>query len=94
MICQACHDAVHANKIEVQGQMMTSDGPERKIVEIKEEKKVKKGKWTEEELETITNTLRMYSSLSLKAVRTYLYSKHEIDISEGILGKMKKAQLS
>ena len=94
VICQACHDAVHANKIEVQGQMMTSDGPERKIVEIKEEKKVKKGKWTEDELETITKTLHMYSSLSLKAIRTYLYSKHEIDISEGILGKMKKAQLS
>lgn len=91
VICQACHDAVHANKIEVQGQIMTSDGPERKIVEVKEEKKVKKGKWTEDELETITKTLHMYSSLSLKAIRTYLYSKHEIDISEGVLGKMKKA---
>ena len=88
VICQTCHDAVHADKILVQGQVMTSDGPERKIE--KQEKKEKKGKWTEEELETITNTLRMYSSLSLKAIRTYLYSKHTIDISEGILGKMKK----
>jgi hypothetical protein len=67
---------------------MTSDGPERTVVE--QDKKGKKGKWTEEELETITSTLRMYSSLSLKAIRTYLYSKHTIDISEGVLGKMKK----
>jgi DNA mismatch repair protein MutS len=89
VICQACHDAVHADKITVQGQVMTSDGPERKI-EKQEEKKTKKGKWTVEELETITNTLRMYSSLSLKAIRTYLYSKHTIDVSEGVLGKMKK----
>jgi DNA mismatch repair protein MutS len=91
VICEACHNDVHADKIEVQGQVMTSEGPQRKVIE-KEDKKVKKGKWTEEELETITNTLRMYSSLSLKAIRTYLYSKHTIDISEGVLGKMKKGQ--
>jgi DNA mismatch repair protein MutS len=89
VICQTCHDAIHADKIEVQEQVMTSDGPQRKVIET-QEKKGKKGKWTEEELETITNTLRMYSSLSLKAIRTYLYSKHTIDISEGVLGKMKK----
>jgi DNA mismatch repair protein MutS len=95
VICQTCHDAVHANKIEVQGQVMTSDGPQRKVVaaeQTADEKKAKKGKWSEEELETITNTLRMYSSLSLKAIRAYLYSKHTIDISEGVLGKMKKGR--
>jgi DNA mismatch repair protein MutS len=92
VICQTCHDDVHADKITVQGQIMTSDGPQRKVLteQEKQDKQAKKGKWTEEELETITNTLRMYSSLSLKAIRTYLYSKHTIDISEGILGKMKK----
>ena len=89
VICQECHDAVHAEQIEIQGQVMTSDGPERKVVTA--EKKVKKGKWTEDELKTITDTLRMYSSLSLKAIRTYLCTKYEIDISEGVLGKMKKA---
>jgi DNA mismatch repair protein MutS len=92
VICEMCHDAVHANKIEIQAQIMTSDGPERPVIQLeKEEKKVKKGKWTEEEMETITNALRMYSSLSLKAIRTHLYSKHEIDISEGALGKIKKS---
>jgi len=91
VICQACHDAIHADNIIVQEQVMTSDGPERKVIET-QEKTVKKGKWTEEELETITNTLRMYSSLSLKAIRAYLYSKHTIDISEGVLGKMKKGK--
>ena len=91
VICQTCHDATHANTLEIGQQIMTSDGPERKVVKKQEDAKTKKGKWKDEELETITNTLRMYSSLSLKAIRTYLYSKHTIDISEGVLGKMKKA---
>ena len=91
VICEKCHDAVHANKIEIQPQIMTSNGPERRIIQLdKEQKKAKKGKWTEEEMETITNALCMYSSLSLKAIRTHLYSKHEIDISETALGKIKK----
>lgn len=89
VICEKCHDATHANEIEIQGQIMTSDGPERKVL-VKEDKKVKKGKWTEEEMKTITDTLSKYSSLSLKAIRIHLFSQHEIDISEGVLGKIKK----
>ncbi len=70
---------------------MTSDGPERIIIESqKDEKKSKKSKWTDEELETIVDTLRKYSTLSLKSVRAHLSSKHEIEISEGMLGKMRK----
>jgi len=91
VICQACHDAVHADKLDIQGQVMTSNGPERIIIEKQEGKKEKRGKWTEMELETITNTLRMYSSLSLKAIRIHLHTKYEIDINEGVLGKMKKS---
>jgi DNA mismatch repair ATPase MutS len=88
VICEECHDRVHAGKIEIDELKMTSDGPERKVTMV--EKPVKKGKWSKEEMETITDTLRMYSSLSLKAIRAYLHSKHEIDISEGILGKLRK----
>jgi hypothetical protein len=87
VICQICHDGIHAEKIVIDELKMTSDGPERNVFV---EKPVKKGKWTKEEMETITDTLRMYSSLSLKAIRANLHSKHEIDISEGILGKLRK----
>lgn len=87
VICQICHDGIHAEKIVIDELKMTSDGPERNVFV---EKPVKKGKWTKEEMETITDTLRMYSSLSLKAIRANLHSKHEIDISEGVLGKLRK----
>lgn len=88
VICEECHDRVHAGKMVIDELQVTSDGPERKVTMV--EKPVKKGKWSKEEMETITDTLRMYASLSLKAIRAYLHSKHEIDISEGILGKLRK----
>jgi hypothetical protein len=88
VICEECHDGIHAGKIVIDELKMTSDGPERKVTMV--EKPVKKGKWSKEEMETITDTLRMYASLSLKAIRAYLHSKHEIDISEGVLGKLRK----
>jgi DNA mismatch repair protein MutS len=89
VICQACHDAIHANQITIEPLRMTSDGPERPI-HVVEQIKHKKGKWTEEEIEIMMKTLRMFSSLSLKSIRAHLYAKYNIDVSEGVLGKMKK----
>jgi len=88
VICQTCHDEIHAGSMVMGELKITSDGPERKMTVV--ETPIKKGKWSKEEMETIMNTLRMYSSLSLKAIRANLHSKHEIDISEGMLGKLRK----
>ena len=97
VICQKCHDEVHAGTVEIGEVKMTSNGPEREIIKeessvsSKEEKKSqKKSKWSDEELKTIVDTLRKYSTLSLKSVRAHLSSKHEIEISEAVLGKMRK----
>ena len=91
VLCQSCHDDLHAGKIELGALQVTSDGPERVIRRlVKEEKKIKRGKWSEEEHETITNTLRQYSGLSLKSIKALLHSKFQIDCSEGILGKIRK----
>jgi hypothetical protein len=96
VICQKCHDEVHAGNVEIGEVKMTSNGPERNIVinndnnSVNSEKKSqKRGKWTDEERETIVDTLRKYSTLSLKSVRAHLSSKYEIEISEGMLGKMR-----
>jgi DNA mismatch repair protein MutS len=89
VICQSCHDAIHANQITIGPMRMTSDGPERPIQQVIQSSN-KKGKWTEEELETMKKTLRTFSSLSLKSVRAHLHAKYDIDVSEGILGKMRK----
>jgi hypothetical protein len=93
VICSGCHDKAHNGQIEIGEVKITSDGPQREI--IKETSSVgsksqKKSKWSDEELETIVDTLRKYSTLSLKSVRAHLSSKHEIDISEAVLGKMRK----
>jgi len=92
VICEACHDKVHNRTIDIGPIKMTSDGPQR---EIKEESSVssksqKKSKWSDEEHQTIVDTLRKYSTLSLKSLRAHLSSKHEIEISEAVLGKMRK----
>jgi transposase len=94
VICEACHDKVHAGAVKIGEVKITSDGPEREIKEtnsVNSEKKTqKKSKWSDEQLETIVDTLRKYSTLSLKSLRAHLSSKHEIEISEAVLGKMRK----
>ena len=115
VICQICHDKVHANKIEIGPLQITSDGPERIIKEsnnietpkeLKEskeskeptispepdntKKKTRKGKWSDDEMTIIRDTLQSYAYLSLKSVRSYLSSKYSIEISEGILGKLRR----
>jgi len=80
VICEDCHDSVHAGNIEIGDIKVTSNGPERQI----------KSKWTEEEHKIIMDTLQKYSKLSLKSLRAHLSSKHEINISETVLGKMKR----
>jgi DNA mismatch repair protein MutS len=89
VLCTKCHDKTHNEEIEIGETKMTSDGPERKII-YKVDKTLKKSKWSDEELETIVDTLRKYSTLSLKSIRANLSAKHSIEISEAILGKMRK----
>lgn len=50
----------------------------------------KRGKWTEEEVDTVKTTLRMYSSLSLKSIRAYLSATYAIEMSESVLAKIRK----
>lgn len=106
VICQKCHDQVHAEVLEIGPLQITSDGPERiikehiieikdesahlDIIEVKNDKKVKRSKWSEDEMKIVKDTLQTYSSLSLKSIRAHLSSKYSISISEGILGKIRK----
>jgi hypothetical protein len=41
-------------------------------------------------METIVDTLKKYPTLSLKSLRANLSSKHDIEISEAMLGKIRK----
>jgi DNA mismatch repair protein MutS len=95
VLCEKCHDKVHAGTLVVGNTTMTSDGPVREIQirppsPVKEEKPHKKGKWSEEEMGWITEALKQYSALSLKSIRALLSSKYGVEISEGVLGKMRR----
>ena len=87
VICQKCHDEIHSGTIEIGDVKITSDGPEREIIKNSPKRN---GKWSEEEHKTIVDTLHKYSTMSLKSMRAYLSSKYEIDVSEGILGKIRR----
>ena len=98
VICQTCHDAVHADTIEIAPLTMTSDGPERVTVPVVTaittvtEPTVtnRKGKWSDEEMEIIMKTLRQYSSLSIKAIKGKLSQIYSIEISDSALSKLRR----
>jgi DNA mismatch repair protein MutS len=92
VICNICHDNAHNGKLHIGNVKMTSDGPERDIIKVSESTVThnKKSKWSDEEYNTIVNTLKKYSTLSLKSIRANLSSKHDINISETILGRIRK----
>jgi DNA mismatch repair protein MutS len=91
VICQKCHNDVHAGNLDIGEVKVTSDGPERVI---KKDSKIasiaqKKSKWSAEEHEIIVSTLRKYSTLSLKSIEGRLNSKHDIQISVSVLRKIR-----
>lgn len=92
VLCQACHDHVHSENKSVAPLLHTSDGPER----ISDSSAtvmtpIKHSKWSEEEMTIIHETLKKYKSMTLKSIRAQLHAKHEIQISESMLGKFRKA---
>lgn len=89
VICQVCHDKVHADAIQVGPLQMTSDGPERTMVATTTTA-VKRTKKTDEEMETVMEMIQKYPSLALKAVRAKLSQLHGIDMSETALGKIRR----
>lgn len=89
VLCETCHDLNHAGTLIIGDIQLTSNGPERVIQRVESPVK-KNGKWTEEEIETVKSTLKKYTSLSLKSIRAQLSSKHSIEMSETMLGKMRR----
>lgn len=103
VVCQKCHNHIHHGNLEIGGIQLTSDGPERKINVIdrnnagdgaspammSSSRQKKSNKWTEEEWETMINTVKKYSSLSLKSIRAHL-STMGIQVGESVLSSIRK----
>jgi hypothetical protein len=100
VVCQKCHDNIHNNSIEIGSVIQTSEGSVRSnddsISEVSskssDSKKNKKAKWSDEDLEIIYSVIEKFKTSSLKAIRAYLESKHQITVSEGVLSKMRKGE--
>ena len=106
VLCETCHDAVHANHVEIGPIRHSSEGPIRILYEsaasltpalsvvsathVPGIPPPAKGKWSVEERQTIMDTLRTYSSMSFKSLRAMLDAKYDIQISETMLGKMRR----
>lgn len=93
VLCEECHDSVHAGTVTLGTVQMTSDGPVREIQVASSPKNVtplKKSKWTDEDMELAIGTLKQYSALSLKSIRALLSSKYGLEMSESVLGKIRK----
>jgi DNA mismatch repair protein MutS len=101
VVCQTCHDQIHSGQVEIGTIKMTSDGPEREVTHrapspslspsvTSKANPLKRSKWTEEEWKTITDTVKKYSSLSLKSIRAHL-SSAGIQVSEAILSSVRKS---
>ena len=99
VVCQKCHDEIHNNCIEIGSVIQTSEGSVRTddissetSSRSSESKRNKKAKWSDEDLEIIYSVIEKFKSSSLKAIRAYLESKHQITVSEAILSKMRKGE--
>jgi DNA mismatch repair protein MutS len=91
VICQTCHDQIHAETIELGPLQMTSNGPERMVTErIIPDSKKGKSKWSDEEMRIVMDTLKKYPSLSIKAVRARLSQVESIEMGETVLRGLRK----
>jgi DNA mismatch repair protein MutS len=87
VLCDACHDAIHAKTLDVGMMIQTSDGPERSIISIQSDRK---SKWSEEQLVIIESVFKKFPTLSVAGLSKYLLNQYEIQISVGSLRKMRE----
>ena len=87
VLCDSCHDAVHANKLEIGSLVQTSDGPERSVGTTSTQSLDRKSKWSEEDLQTIRTVCLKFPTLSPAGRSKYLLNQHGIQISSASLRK-------
>ena len=88
VLCDGCHDKIHANELIIGPLVQTSDGLERSTVVSELAKEGRKSKWSEEQLRTIESVYRQYPTLKFGALSNMLLNKYEIEITAVTLKKM------
>ena len=95
VLCEKCHDKVHANTLQLPQVIQTSIGPQRIIeTNISVVTSVSgTSKWSDEEKQIIVNTLRKQPNAPLKRILYQLEEEHGIKISEGTLRKYRQREV-
>jgi len=91
VLCDACHDKIHANELIIGPLIQTSEGLERSTIVSESSpiaKEGRKSKWSEEQLRTIESVYRQYPTLKFGALSKMLLNKYEIEITAVTLKKM------
>jgi len=93
VLCEVCHDKVHAGTLEVGPTRQTSEGP---VLDVKDLsafafKPKPKGDLTEEQLELIKNDLRNYRTLTPARLIFYIDQHHGIKLT---LARLKTIRAS
>lgn len=97
VVCQKCHDAHHAQEIQIGPLHMTSEGPVRSVdtrsisssssgSTYTPPPTKKKGKWSEDQVQVIQSTIQQFNAFPLKRI-LYELEKHDITMSPSTLKK-------
>jgi DNA mismatch repair protein MutS len=87
VLCDECHDKVHAGTLDIGPMIQTSDGMERSVTQSNT-KEQKKSKWSEEQVQQIKEALTKFPKLSMANLSKYLLNQHNIQITGPTLKKM------
>ena len=86
VVCDKCHDGIHAGTLAIGPMVQTSDGMERSVTTVTSSSI--KSKWSEEQLKEIHDAVARFPKLSVANLSKYLLNQHNIQISGSTLKKM------
>jgi DNA mismatch repair protein MutS len=88
VLCDQCHDKVHAGSLDVGTMIQTSDGMERSVTTVNTVTTTRSSKWSEDECQEIRRAFEKFPNLSMTNLSKYLLNQHNIQISVATLKKM------
>lgn len=86
VVCDECHDAIHAGTLAIGPMIQTSDGMERSVTTVTSSSI--KSKWSDEQLKEIHDAVARFPKVSVANLSKYLLNQHNIQISGSTLKKM------
>lgn len=87
VVCDKCHDSIHAGTMTLGPMIQTSDGMERSVTTVTDSS-FQKSKWSDDDLKEIQEAATKFPKLSSSKLSKYLLNQHNIEISASKLKKL------